>query len=343
MKKIIRVFTAAMLAACMLTGCAGQTESSAPESISSEVVSENSSSTTESVPEATTTATTTEPAPEATTTATTAEPAPEVTTTATTTEPVPKVTITATTTESAPEATTTATTTEPVPETTTTATTANPVESEPEVTEEKLIALTFDDGPNTTTTHEMLDVLEKHGVVASFFLIGNNINDQSAEAVKRAYDMGCEIGNHSKSHEYMDKLTPEEIIAEFEYVQEKVKEITGEEPKFFRPPYFAVADNVWDNIDIPFIAGVGCNDWDPKVPADRRAKVILRSVKDGSIILMHDAQGNSATVEAVDMLIPELKAQGYRFVTVSELFDEREIEPKHKILYSNVDQLYMWG
>ena len=72
------------------------------------------------------------------------------------------------------------------------------------------------------TVGEMLDVLEKHGVVASFFLIGNNINDQSAEAVKRAYDMGCEIGNHSKSHEYMDKLTPEEIIAEFEYVQEKL-------------------------------------------------------------------------------------------------------------------------
>ncbi|MDE7234285.1 MAG: polysaccharide deacetylase family protein, partial [Ruminiclostridium sp.] len=115
--------------------------------------------------------------------------------------------------------------------------TAEKEETVTQETERKVIALTFDDGPNTTTTNEVLDVLEKYGIKASFFLIGNNIDDESAKAVKRAYDMGCEIGNHSRSHSYMDKLTAEEIAEEVTYVNEKVIEITGEAPTFFRPPY----------------------------------------------------------------------------------------------------------
>ena len=63
----------------------------------------------------------------------------------------------------------------------------------------KVIALTFDDGPNVTCTPKVLDLLEKYGVKASFFLIGDNIDEQSAEVVKRAYTMGCEINNHSRS------------------------------------------------------------------------------------------------------------------------------------------------
>lgn len=63
--------------------------------------------------------------------------------------------------------------------------------------EKKVIALTFDDGPNTTTTNEVLDILEEYDAVASFFLIGDNISEESAASVKRAYDMGCEIDNHS--------------------------------------------------------------------------------------------------------------------------------------------------
>ena len=112
--------------------------------------------------------------------------------------------------------------------------------TEPEQIEPKIIALTFDDGPNTTTTNEVLDVLEKYGIKASFFLIGNNIDSESAKSVKRAYDMGCEIGNHSKTHSYMDKMSIDEIIAEVEETNEKIVDITGEEPKFFRPPYISV-------------------------------------------------------------------------------------------------------
>ena len=204
------------------------------------------------------------------------------------------------------------------------------------VMEKKYIALTFDDGPNTTTTNDVLDVLEQYNIKASFFLIGNNINAENESVVKRAHDMGCDIENHSKSHPYMNEMTEEEIIEEVEYVNEYIKKITGESPSFFRPPYIAINNTMYDNIDLTFIAGFGCNDWDDAVPADRRAAVILRQAQDGGIILLHDAQGNDKTVEALHTIIPELQAQGYEFVTISELFEikGKTLNPDDKSLYT---------
>lgn len=211
--------------------------------------------------------------------------------------------------------------------------------------EKKYVALTFDDGPNTTTTMEMLDVLEKHGVVASFFLIGNNINDESAKSVKRAYDMGCEIANHSKTHSDMTTMTAEEIKAEIDYTSEKIKEITGVEPRFFRPPYIAVNDELFEAVDLTFINGYGCNDWMPEMTAEKRYKRVMRQVKDGCIILMHDAQGNSMTVEAIDMIIPDLLSQGYEFVTVTQLFElfGVPIDADDTFLYTYMGQTSMYG
>lgn len=207
-----------------------------------------------------------------------------------------------------------------------------------EMVEKKYIALTFDDGPNTTTTHEVLDVLEQYGIKGSFFLIGNNINSDSEKAVKRAYDMGCDIGNHSKSHPYMNELSVDDIKAEIEYVDEYILKITGEKPKFFRPPYIAINNTMYDTIDLTFISGFGCNDWDDKVTAERRAKVIIRQAQDGGIILLHDAQGNSKTVEALHTIIPELQKQGYEFVTLTELFQIKGIDlnPNDSNLYTFV-------
>lgn len=201
-----------------------------------------------------------------------------------------------------------------------------------------MIALTFDDGPNTTTTAQVLDKLELYGVPASFFLIGNNINDESAKVVKRAYDMGCEIDNHSKTHSYMNQMTAEEIAAEVQYVSDKVEEITGEPTKFFRPPYIATNADMYTNIDMPFICGIGCNDWDNMVTVQERIDNTLNQVQDGTIILLHDAQGNLKTVEALDTIIPTLLEQGYQFVTVSELFEAKgvEINPEDTNLYTVV-------
>ncbi|MBQ7980025.1 MAG: polysaccharide deacetylase family protein [Oscillospiraceae bacterium] len=201
-----------------------------------------------------------------------------------------------------------------------------------------MIALTFDDGPNTTTTVQVLDKLELYGVPASFFLVGNNISVSTAEVVKRAYEMGCEIDNHSKSHSYMNQMTPEEIAEEVQYVSDKVEEITGEPTKFFRPPYIATNADMYTSIDMPFICGVGCNDWDNKVTVQQRIDNTINQVQDGTIILLHDAQGNFQTVEALDTIIPTLLEQGYQFVTVSELFEAKgvEISPDDTNLYTIV-------
>ncbi len=216
---------------------------------------------------------------------------------------------------------------------------AGPTTEETEMSEEvKYIALTFDDGPNSTTTNEVIDKLEKYGIVASFFLVGNNIDDESAKAVKRAYDLGCEIDNHSRTHSNMTELSAEEIKAEYDYTDGKVYEITGEHTKFFRPPYIAVHQIVFDNVDVPFIAGIGANDWEDRVTAEMRARMILKQAKDGDIILLHDAEGNSMTVEALDTIIPELQKQGYKFVTVTELFRAKGIEPDMEKVYTNVMQ-----
>ncbi len=189
-----------------------------------------------------------------------------------------------------------------------------------------IIALTFDDGPNTTTTNQVLDLLEKYQVKASFFLIGNNINDESAKSVKRAFDLGCEIDNHSKTHSYMNKMTEEEIKEEVKYVSDKVEEITGQPTKFFRPPYIAVNNTMYDSIDMPFICGQGCDDWNDSVSVENRLAVLTAYVGDGTIILLHDAQGNDKTVEMLDTLIPQLLEEGYQFATVSELFEARGVE-----------------
>lgn len=203
----------------------------------------------------------------------------------------------------------------------------------------KVIALTFDDGPGGLSTKMVLDTLEQYNARASFFLIGDNITDDSYETVRRAVELGCEINSHSKTHSYMDKMTPEEIKAEMEYTDEKIIEITGVTPRFFRPPYIAVNDTMYENIDKPFINGYGSNDWDESVSAEEITQRVLDRAEDGAIILLHDAKNNFRTPEAVSKIVPELQAQGYELVTVSELFHAKGVEPTEDgILYSRVPQ-----
>ncbi|MCR4763539.1 MAG: polysaccharide deacetylase family protein [Lachnospiraceae bacterium] len=202
----------------------------------------------------------------------------------------------------------------------------------------KQIALTFDDGPNTTTTVQVLDKLRKYGIIASFFLIANNITPESEKMVRKAHDMGCEIDNHSKTHAHMDTLDADTIREEIRYTSERIFELTGEMPRFFRPPFIDVNETMVENIDLPFICGHGGRDWEPDVDAATRASLILDSVRDGSIILLHDMTGNDRTVEALDTIIPALQKQDYEFVTVTELFEKKNIRPTvHSgIVYSDV-------
>ena len=201
-----------------------------------------------------------------------------------------------------------------------------------------MIALTFDDGPNTVTTPQVLDILEENGAVGTFFLIAQNITPESAEMVRRAVAMGCDIENHSLTHGFMDKMSPEQIRAEVKACTEQITAITGREPQFFRPPYIAVNQTLYDNIDLTFICGAGCEDWVPEVPADVRAERVPANAEDGQIVLLHDMQWNQYTVEALKVILPELKKRGFRFVTCAQLFAEKGITPVPGRLYTNVLQ-----
>ena len=201
-----------------------------------------------------------------------------------------------------------------------------------------VIALTFDDGPNTVITPQVLDILEKEGIVASFFLIAQNITPESAEMVRRAVSLGCEIENHSVTHPFMDKLSVEEIREEVQTCTDRIVEITGRVPQFFRPPCIAVSQAMYDNIDLTFICGMGCEDWVPTVTTQERIDRVLANAADGQIVLLHDMEWNVNTVEALKTIVPELKKRGYEFATVSQIFKMKNVTPKRGWLYSNVLQ-----
>ena len=167
-----------------------------------------------------------------------------------------------------------------------------------------IIALTFDDGPNTVITPQVLDILEENGAVGTFFLIAQNITPESAEVVRRAKAMGCDIENHSLTHGFMNQMTVEEVRAEVKACTDKIVEITGEEPKFFRPPFIAVNREMYENIDLTFICGCGCEDWVPTVTAQDRIDRVLAAAEDGQIVLLHDMQWNQATADALKVIVP---------------------------------------
>ncbi|MGN1157775.1 MAG: polysaccharide deacetylase family protein [Agathobacter sp.] len=196
-----------------------------------------------------------------------------------------------------------------------------------EQTPKKLIAFTFDDGPNTTITPLVLDLLEKYNCTATFFLVGNNINEESAKVVKRARKLGCEIANHSFSHSALPELSANEIMAEIDKTSDLIQKITGEKPAFFRAPYIATNDLMFDIIPMPFICGHGVDDWDEKISATSRISGISDMACDGRIVLLHDMEGNYATVEALKVLLPSLLEQNYEFVTVSQLFERKHKSP----------------
>ena len=200
----------------------------------------------------------------------------------------------------------------------------------------KYLALSFDDGPNMTTESKMLDVLAKHKVPATFFVIGNNINEESARNIKRARKLGCEIGNHSLTHSMMSRMDEAAVKAEIEATSAKIEQITGKRPKFFRPPYINVKPEMYDWIDLTFICGKGCEDWVAEVGKEARRQGIIDNAEPGAIYLLHDFEGNEATVEALDEAIPVLKEQGYVFVTVGQLFKKMKCTPDGHTMYTVV-------
>lgn len=185
--------------------------------------------------------------------------------------------------------------------------------------EEKVCALTFDAAWGNEDTQQLIDILGKDNIKATFFVVGEWV-DKYPESVKALSDAGHEVMNHSSTHPHMTELSADQMIAEVKGCNEKIEKVTGCCPTLFRPPYGDYDDSVvstmrsigmytiqWD---------VDSLDWkDP--PASDIVSRVVNNAQNGSIILFHNAATN--TPEALPGVIEGLKAEGFTFLPVSEL------------------------
>ena len=187
----------------------------------------------------------------------------------------------------------------------------------PEV--QKRIALTFDDGPHRVYTKKLLDGLAQRGVRVTFFVIGKNIPGNE-ELIARMQQEGHLIGNHTYDHVKISDLQTDEACEQVERTSALVREITGEDTEFVRPPFGAWNRSMECSFRmIPVLWDVDPLDWTTKNKALIEERV-LKDVKNGAIILLHDFYDSS--VEAALELVDRLSKQGYTFVTVDELILE---------------------
>jgi peptidoglycan/xylan/chitin deacetylase (PgdA/CDA1 family) len=200
----------------------------------------------------------------------------------------------------------------------------------------KFVALSFDDGPSLTTM-QMLDVMERNDARGSFFIIGSRITDKTEAAMHRAVKMGCDVENHSLTHRHMPQFSAEEQREEAARTTALIEKYVGRTPQLFRAPYLD-ADSVTHAV-VPqiFIGGLGPSDWNKEVSVEQRIEGYLKAAEDGVIFLMHDFEGNGATAEALEVILPRLKEQGYGFVTVAELFAVKGVTPQKGIRYDKVE------
>ena len=185
---------------------------------------------------------------------------------------------------------------------------------------QKVVALTFDDGPNPATTNQALDTLSKYGIKATFFVLGKNVSGNE-EILKRMKADGHVIGNHSWSHPVLSKLSLDEAKKQITDTEDALTKVLGSSSKLMRPPYGAITDDIRNSLDLSFIMwDVDSLDWKSKNEASILTE-IQRQVRNGSIILMHDI--HAETVNALPKIIDYLKEQGYHFVTVPEMLSSR--------------------
>ena len=186
------------------------------------------------------------------------------------------------------------------------------------------IALTFDDGPHPRYTEEILNILEEYNITATFFIIGINA-EHYPENLHKILEAGCEIGNHTYSHQRTSDLNKEELKNQIQRCENTVYQITGIRPCIFRPPegilpkHFKpiVCENNYDIV----LWSIDTRDWAMN-PAETISHIVMKNLRGGDIILMHDyVSGGNTTCDALRLLIPQILSKGYEFVTVSELIN----------------------
>ena len=195
---------------------------------------------------------------------------------------------------------------------------------------QKVIALTFDDGPKAGVTDVILDALNDYKAKATFFVLGSRC-EANEELLKRMSEEGHEIGNHTWNHPKMTAESSSGITEQIEKTKTLIKNITGTAPELFRPPYGLFDERVTSYVgkEQLILWDIDTLDWKYR-NADMIVPATVGSVKEGSIILMHDIYPSSA--EAAVEIIRELSLQGYEFVTVSELLEIK----KQRLEDSNV-------
>lgn len=191
-------------------------------------------------------------------------------------------------------------------------------------TDRKVIALTFDDGPDLRFTPYVLDVLNMYDVKATFFLIGTRV-EKYPEVAKRIRKEGHQIGNHTYVHPDLSKT--KNLFMEVKKGEEIFKSVIDVKTHLFRAPYGALNENQVEKLGESGYKGIGWSidseDW-KSLSAEKIKQNVLNRVHPGAIVLMHSAgnwtQDLSGTAEALKDIIPELLERGYEFVTIDELF-----------------------
>lgn len=191
--------------------------------------------------------------------------------------------------------------------------------------DQRRIALTFDDGPSEATP-DILNLLAEYRAHATFFQCGANV-DRLPGVANQVTSAGHEVGNHTYSHERLYLRTPAFIESELARGQEAIERATGRRPGLFRPPlgvrWFGLAPALRRNGLVGVMWTAIGSDW--RLPAPSIVRKLLPAATNGAILCLHDGRGRqphpdvSPTVEAVRHLLPDLRARGFQFVTVSDL------------------------
>ncbi|UJF35818.1 polysaccharide deacetylase family protein [Paenibacillus hexagrammi] len=197
-------------------------------------------------------------------------------------------------------------------------------------TDEKVIALTFDDGPHPEHTAQILDLLKQYDAKATFFVVGNKVK-MNPELLLREVQEGHEIANHTYTHAYLSRRT--NMKKEIHDAEEQIYTVSGQRSRLFRPP-----GGVFNEQLVALVKSEGykmilwsweldTKDW--RTPGvSRIVNRVLKHADNGNIVLFHDyIEGPTQTIDALKVILPELKNRGYRFVTVSELLNYSKAIP----------------
>lgn len=200
-------------------------------------------------------------------------------------------------------------------------------------TKEKVIALTFDDGPHPKYTAQVLDLLEQYEAKGTFFIVGENAA-KNPEIVLRMYEAGHELANHTYTHPYSTSTF--KIMKEIKQTNDTIYSITGFSPIFFRPVEGHYTDAMVNEVVkdgfkiVMWSWHQDTEDW--KNPGVKKiVNTVLKGTKEGDVVLFHDGGGNrKQTVKALEKILPELQKQGYKFVTISDLLKIQYDNEKEK-------------